>query len=97
MAFSVCKSVYPHVEIAAVPVQFSGDVGVFPIQEKKVIYPLREVSLVDLINKPVIAIIELILRTGKKDLAVGLAQRVLVIAPSVLRSAPSRKRVQYAN
>jgi hypothetical protein len=32
-----------------------------------------EVAVVDLINEPVIAIVELILRTGKEDLSIGLA------------------------
>jgi hypothetical protein len=31
-----------------------------------------EVAVVDLINEPVIAIAELILRTGKEDLSIGL-------------------------
>jgi hypothetical protein len=31
-----------------------------------------EVAVVDLINEPVIAIVELILRTGKEDLSIGL-------------------------
>jgi hypothetical protein len=31
-----------------------------------------EVAVVDLINEPVIAIDELILRTGKEDLSIGL-------------------------
>jgi hypothetical protein len=70
-----------HVKLAAVPVQFSSDVGVLPIQEKKVVYPILEVAVVYLINKPVIAIVELILRPGKEDLAIGLAQRALVISP----------------
>jgi hypothetical protein len=56
----------------AVPIQFSSEVRVFAIQEKKVVYPLREVAVVDLINKPVIAIIELILRTGKEDFAFAI-------------------------
>ena len=47
-------------------------VGVFPIQKKKIVYPIVEVAVVDLINKPVIAIVELILRTGKEDLSIGL-------------------------
>jgi len=45
---------------------FSSDIGVFPIQEKKVVYPILEVAVVDLINEPIIAIVELILRTGKR-------------------------------
>ena len=53
--------------------------------------------MIDLINKPVIAIVELILRTGKEDLAIGLAQRVLVIPLSLLRSLSIRKRIQYAS
>ena len=72
-------------------------VGVFPIQKKKVVYPILEVAVIDLINKPVIAIVELILRTGKEDLAIGLAQRILVIPLSLLRSLSIRKRVQYAS
>ena len=46
-------------------------VGVFPIQKKKVVYPILEVAVVDLVNKPVIAIVQLILRAGKEDLAIG--------------------------
>ena len=44
----------------------------------------------NLINEPVIAIVELLLRTGKEDLSIGLAQRVLVIPSSALRSVSSR-------
>jgi hypothetical protein len=91
--FPVCKNVYLHIEIAAVPVQLSSDVGVFPIQEKKVIYSILEVAEIDLINKSVIAIVKLILRTGKEDLAIGLAQRVFVILLS-LRKTISREKVE---
>jgi hypothetical protein len=48
-----------------------------------VLYALWEVAVVGLINKPVIAVIELILHTRKEDLAIGLAQRILVISRDI--------------